>query len=92
MFQPSHKLNSIISLWEGDITKLEIGAIVNSAHYNDLCSSYDYISHIRTVAGSIYKAGGKELVEELKEKWNENAVTFKPIVTKGHQLSAKCIH
>jgi len=30
-FKPDPKLNNIVSLWQGDITELEIDAIVNAA-------------------------------------------------------------
>lgn len=89
-FQPSHKLCSKVSLWQGDIAKLEVDAIVNSVHGDEDISHFHLISMCRprTVADCIYKAGGKSLLAELSEKsdWSN----FKPIITGGYQLPAKC--
>ena len=91
-FQSSSELNAKVSLWKGDITKLEVDAIVNSIHGDESVLDFDYITltpEPRTVADCIYKAGGKAILEELCEskEWGKD----EPVVTRGHRLPAKCM-
>lgn len=87
-FQPSSKLNAKVSIWKGDITELEVDAIVNSVHGNETVAYYGLIGKPATVADCIYKAGGKALLEELciLNYWERSEA----VVTHGHRLPAKC--
>lgn len=90
-FQPSSKLNAKVSIWKGDITKLEVDAIVNSVGGDERVYDYDYIQYSpapATVSKCIYRAGGKAILEALcnSTEWKEN----KPVVTHGYALPAKC--
>ena len=88
MFKPSRKLNSIVSLWQGDITRLEVDAIVNSIHGAKHPDGYKYLALRGTVADCICKAGGKSLIEEFTELKGRNW-THEIVITKGHKLPAK---
>lgn len=93
LFQPSEKLNSKVSLWQGDITGLEIDAIVNSIHGDESDGDYDSIRKNGTVADCIYKAGGQSLFTELVNLMESSANIFeyRPVmITRGYQLPAKC--
>ena len=75
-------LNEKISLWEGDITRLEVDAIVNS------CSA-KLMSRpgLPTVYNAIHAAAGPMLMTEcLSLRVGYDAVT----VTGGYNLPAKC--
>lgn len=94
-FQPSQKLNSKVSLWQGDITKLAIDCIVNSVHGNENLnvSYYSWLINCKappTVADCIYKAGGRPLLLELCQKMEQDIFLTEPVVTKGYDLPAKC--
>ena len=94
--QPSQKFNTKVSLWQGDITDLEIDVIVNSIHGDEQSEDYYYISrndHCETVADCIYKAGGQSLFTELVDLLESPETMFElrpAVITKGHQLPAKC--
>ncbi len=78
-----------MSVWHGDITKLEVDVIVNSIHGDEYIKNYDQLRRIATVADSIYKAGGRSLVAEFADL-NSKLHGWSALVTEGHQLPAKC--
>ena len=81
-----------VSLWQGDITKLKIDAIVNSIHGDEKPGCYDYLSDFTTVADCIYKAGGATLFNEIATcvSGGIGYLLDTPVITKGYKLPAKC--
>lgn len=85
----SQKFNSMVSLWQGDITKLNLDCIVNSIHGDEVYSDYSHLTESPdTVADCIYKAGGRQLLIDLCKKLNKSSIK-QLIVTDGHLLPAK---
>ncbi|KAJ9049281.1 O-acetyl-ADP-ribose deacetylase macrod2, variant 2 [Entomophthora muscae] len=80
-YEPSYELNSRISLWQGDITRLALDAIVNA-------TSPD-ILHGAGVTRAIVAAGGPGLVAECRM-----VVACRPgkvRLTGGHSLPSKYV-
>ena len=79
-YTPSTALNSKVSVWHGDITRLEIDAIV--------CSTFEDLSYASGMSLAVHEAAGPLLINECRQlRWCEvgNAkVAF------GYQLPAKC--
>ncbi len=69
-----------MSLWRGDITKLEIGAIVNAANSSLLGGG--------GVDGAIHRAAGHSLYDECLRLNGCNTGDTK--ITSGHALPTKC--
>ncbi|ORX75208.1 macro domain-like protein [Anaeromyces robustus] len=73
------KINSIIKIWKGDITTLEVDAIVNAAN-----------SALRPgggVCGAIHSRAGRQLAEECRKIGH--CETGDAVITKGYNLPAK---
>eukprot|EP01103_Thecamoeba_quadrilineata_P019021 TRINITY_DN753_c0_g2_i1.p1 TRINITY_DN753_c0_g2~~TRINITY_DN753_c0_g2_i1.p1 ORF type:complete len:800 (-),score=196.58 TRINITY_DN753_c0_g2_i1:92-2491(-) len=80
-FPPSSSLNEKISLWRGDITALEIDAIVNAAKASLLGGG--------GVDGAIHVAAGKGLYYECKTLNGCDVGAAK--ITMGHRLPAEYV-
>jgi O-acetyl-ADP-ribose deacetylase (regulator of RNase III) len=82
IIQQFPKTHDRVYLWRGDITKLEIDAIVNAAN-SQLASGGG-------VCGSIFNAAGRE---ELQAECNTfgGCETGKAVITGGYRLPAKYI-
>jgi len=74
-------INKKISLWQGDITRLEIDAIVNAANTSLLGGG--------GVDGSIHRGAGPTLKKECQEL--HGAHTGEAKITSGHLLPAKYV-
>jgi len=79
LFFPSTELNTKISLWQGDITHLEIDAIVNAAKTS--------LQGGGGIDGAIHKAAGKGLLQECQLIGGCNPGHSR--ITSGYKLPAK---
>ncbi len=79
-FPVNQSLNDKVSLWRGDITSLEIDAIVNAANSSLMGGG--------GVDGAIHRAASSSLRAECSELRGCDAGDAK--VTGGHRLPAKC--
>lgn len=85
------KAENRIALWQGDITKLKIDAIVNAGNSQGLgcfLPNHNCIDNqINTFAGVRLRLACNEIMKDL----NYNLETGKAIITKGYNLPSKYI-
>ena len=85
------KANNKIALWQGDITKLKIEAIVNAGNSQGLgcfLPNHNCIDNqINTFAGVRLRLACNEIMKDL----NYNIETGKAIITKGYNLPCKYV-
>ncbi|MBQ3408112.1 MAG: protein-ADP-ribose hydrolase [Clostridia bacterium] len=85
------KANNKIALWQGDITKLKIEAIVNAGNSQGLgcfVPNHNCIDNqINTFAGVRLRLACNEIMKDLKY----NLETGKVIITKGYNLPCKYV-
>ena len=73
-------LDDKVSLWQGDITRLEVDAIVNSANCSLLGGG--------GIDGAVHRAAGPSLHDECLAL--KGCPTGQTKLTSGHRLPAKC--
>ncbi|KAF9007614.1 A1pp-domain-containing protein [Cyathus striatus] len=83
-YKPSAGLLNRISLFQGDITKLSVDAIVNAANKSLLGAS-----HPTSIDGAIHAAAGPKLLDECRGL--NGCETGQSKITKGYNLPAKHI-
>ncbi|MEO7214004.1 O-acetyl-ADP-ribose deacetylase [Mucilaginibacter sp.] len=78
-------MDSRIKLQQGDITKLQVGAIVNAANSSLMGGG--------GVDGAIHRAGGKQILEECIKIVDRQGrcKTGKAVITSGGKLPAKYV-
>ena len=87
-YKPRSVLNKKVSLWHGDITRLEINAIVNSVVVGQLQMPYGQQVAIGTVCRAIHNAAGPMLQTECQSL--PKCQSGEAVVTNGYNLPAKC--
>lgn len=71
----------VVRLWRGDITTLDVDAIVNAAN-RELAGGGG-------VDGAIHRAAGPELMRELRRRYPDGCPTGGAVSTAGHRLPAR---
>lgn len=88
---PVSPVDSRLRLWQGDITRLQIDAIVNAANSRMLGC---FVPLHKCIDNAIHSAAGMELREECSRIMNEQAhdePTGKAKITRGYNLPAKYV-
>ncbi|XP_045460962.1 protein GDAP2 homolog isoform X2 [Harmonia axyridis] len=81
-FLLDHQINQKIILWNGDISALQVDAIVNSTN--------ESMTESNPISDRIYQRAGSDLKEEINVDIRE-CRTGEAIVTRGHALPARYI-
>ena len=84
-YHPSTTLNEKVSLWLGDITRLEIDAVVNATIGSQISSA---IGPSQSVRIALHKAAGPMLEKECEGLGSFSVGEAK--VSFGYNLPAKC--
>lgn len=93
----SHPFSNKISIWQGDITRLSVGAIVNAANSQMLGC---FVPCHRCIDNAIHSAAGIELREECNHKMNQKRIQYgktyeepvgQAMLTKGYNLPAQYV-
>lgn len=96
-YNSSHPYGDKISVWQGDITRLAVGAIVNAANSQMLGC---FVPCHRCIDNAIHSAAGIELRAECSHKMNHRRIKFGPqyeeptgraMLTKGYNLPAEYV-
>lgn len=93
----SHPFGNKISIWQGDITRLAVGAIVNAANSQMLGC---FVPCHGCIDNAIHSAAGIELRAECSRRMNQKRIQFGPryeeptgqaMLTKGYNLPAQYV-
>lgn len=96
-YNSSHPYGDKISVWQGDITRLAVTAIVNAANSQMLGC---FVPCHRCIDNAIHSAAGIELRAECSHKMNQRRIKFGPqyeeptgqaMLTKGYNLPAEYV-
>ena len=86
-----------ISIWQGDITRLQVGAIVNAANSQMLGC---FVPCHRCIDNAIHSAAGVELRAECSHQMNQKRIRYgrnyeeptgQAMLTKGYNLPAEYV-
>lgn len=92
-----HPFGDKLSLWQGDITRLSVGAIVNAANSQMLGC---FVPCHRCIDNAIHSAAGIELRGECSRQMNQRRIRFgngykepvgQAMLTKGYNLPAQYV-
>ena len=92
-----HPYGDKISIWQGDITRLAVGAIVNAANSQMLGC---FVPCHKCIDNAIHSAAGIELRAECSHKMNQRRIKFgsqyeeptgQAMITKGYNLPAQYV-
>lgn len=93
-YHSRHTFSDKISIWQGDITRLRVGAIVNAANSQMLGC---FIPCHRCIDNAIHSAAGMQLRAECNRQMNQKRIRFgkqyeeptgQAMLTKGYNLPA----
>lgn len=92
-----HPFADKISIWQGDITRLKVGAIVNAANSQMLGC---FVPCHRCIDNAIHSAAGIQLREECDQYMNRRKIQYgsryeeptgRAVLTKGYNLPAEYV-
>lgn len=92
-----HRFADKISIWQGDITRLKVDAIVNAANSQMLGC---FVPCHRCIDNAIHSAAGMQLREECNHIMNQKRIrhgnnyeepTGQAVITKGYNLPARYV-
>lgn len=92
-----HPFAGKLSIWQGDITRLEVGAIVNAANSQMLGC---FVPCHRCIDNAIHSAAGMQLREECNHVMNQKRIRYgknyeepvgSAVITKGYNLPAEYV-
>lgn len=93
----SHPFAEKISIWQGDITRLQVGAIVNAANSQMLGC---FVPCHKCIDNAIHSAAGIQLREECSRRMHQKRIQYgqeyeeptgQAMLTKGYNLPAKYV-
>lgn len=96
-YASTHPFADKISIWQGDITRLGVGAIVNAANSQMLGC---FVPCHRCIDNAIHSAAGIELRSECYDKMNQKRIRYgrkyeeptgQAMLTKGYNLPAQYV-
>ncbi|MCM1103622.1 MAG: protein-ADP-ribose hydrolase [Clostridium sp.] len=96
-YNSTHPYGDRISVWQGDITRLAVGAVVNAANSQMLGC---FVPCHRCIDNAIHSAAGMELRAECHHKMNQRRIRYGPqyeepagqaMLTKGYNLPAQYV-
>lgn len=96
-YESSHPFSDKISIWQGDITRLQVGAVVNAANSQMLGC---FVPCHGCIDNAIHSAAGIQLRAECNHYMNRRRIQFgsryeeptgQAVLTKGYNLPAKYV-
>lgn len=96
-YASTHPLGHKISIWQGDITRLAVGAVVNAANSQMLGC---FVPCHRCIDNAIHSAAGIELRAECNHNMNQKRIKYGPkyeeptgqaMLTKAYNLPAQYV-
>lgn len=97
MYKSTHSFADKLSIWQGDITRLKVGAIVNAANSRMLGC---FVPCHKCIDNAIHSAAGMQLRAECSSIMNRKRMRYgggyeeptgKAVITKGYNLPAEYV-